>query len=276
MTMVKALTLIACCACLQAQTPVEKAWTILSAAAKDDSYEKRDKAIQALGLIPGDARAQSAAEKALEDEREEVRAAAADALGAMRAKGSIPKLKATILKESATAVVFAATHALWVMGDPDAYQVYYAVLTGERKSGDALLESQMKMLKDPKALTKLGVEAGIGFIPFGGVSYKAFKMATKDTVSPIRAAAAVKLINDPDPKSAQALSSAAKDSKWLVRAAVVGAIAQRNDPSMLEAVTLSSRTRTTSCVSIPRPRLSTSTRPPWAKPRPRARSERNP
>lgn len=230
-----ALTFVACTACLQAQSPVEKAWSILSDSAQDKSYEKRGKAIQSLGVISGDARAQSMAEAALKDEREEVRVAAADSLGAMRAKSSAPKLKAA-LRDPATAVVFAAANALFVMGDPDAYDVYYAVLTGQRKSGDALLDSQLKMLKDPKALTKLGFEAGIGFIPFGGVSYKVFKMTTADTVSPVRAGAAVKLINDPDPKSAQALADSTKDEKWLVRAAVIEAIARRNDPSMLKAV----------------------------------------
>jgi HEAT repeat protein len=220
---------------LQAQAQVDKAWMILSTAANDKSYEKRGKAIQAVGVISGNPRAQEMAEKALGDEREEVRVAAADALGHMLAKGSAGKLKAA-LKDPETSVVFAAANALFAIGDPEAYQVYYAVLTGEKKSGDALVESQLKMLKDPKALSKLGFEAGIGFIPFGGVSYKVFKKATDDTVSPVRAAAAVKLTNDPDPKSAQALENAAKDSKWLLRAAVVGAIARRGDPSLLRAV----------------------------------------
>jgi HEAT repeat protein len=227
---------LCCTALMPAQTPAEKAWSILSTAAQDKSYEKRSKAIQAMGLISGDPRAQAAAEKGLTDEREEVKVAAADALGLMQAKGSIPKLKAA-LKDPATSVVFAATNALFVMGDPDAYGVYYAVLTGQKKSGDPLMESQLKMLKDPKALSKLGLEAGIGFIPFGGVSYKVVKMVSDDNVSPVRAAAAAKLGRDPDPKSGQALSEAAKDPKWLVRAAVAGAIARRNDAAMLSAVT---------------------------------------
>lgn len=229
------LGLVACAAWLQAQAPVEKAWTLLSSAAQDKSYEKRGKAIHALGLIPGNARAQSMAEAALKDEREEVRATGADVLGVLGAKGSIPKLR-ELIKDPAASVVFAATNALFVMGDPSAYQVYYAILTGQRKSGDALVDSQMKMLKDPKALSRLGLEAGIGFIPFGGVSYKVFKMATDDATSPVRAAAAMKLSHDPDPKSSQALLDTAKDSKWLVRAAVVGAIARRADASMLKAV----------------------------------------
>ncbi len=236
MTTLKVLTFMVCTVCLQAQTPVEKAWTILSGAAQDKSYEKRGQAIQSLGIVSGDARAQSIAETALKDDKEEVRAAAAAALGEMRATGSIPKLKAAI-NDPETSVVFAAANALFVMKDPTGYAVYYAVLTGQKKSGDALVQSQMKMLKDPKALAKLGFEQGIGFIPFGGIGYGVFKAATKDSVSPVRAAAASKLAADPDPKSAGALATAAKDPKWLVRAAVVDAIAKRNDPSMLKDIT---------------------------------------
>lgn len=95
----------------------------------------------------------------------------------MGAKQSAPKLK-DAARDKETEVVFSATNALFQLGDPAAFQVYYAVLTGERKSGESLADSQMKMLKDPKALTNMGLEAGIGFIPFGGISYKVFIMAT--------------------------------------------------------------------------------------------------
>jgi len=233
--MLSLLALMTYAACLQAQTPVDKAWKILSDGAEDKSYEKRTKVMHALAFIPGDAKAQATAETALKDSHEEVRAAAAEALGGMGAKGSAPKLKAAI-NDQATSVVFAAANALFVIGDPDAYRVYYAVVTGQKKTGDALVASQMKMLKDPKALANMGLEEGIGFIPFGGVSYKVFKMATNDSVSPVRAAAAAKLSRDPDPKSRQALMDITKDSKWLVRAAAAGAIAKRNDPSMASAV----------------------------------------
>jgi HEAT repeat protein len=133
-------------------------------------------------------------------------------------------------------VVFAAASALYTLGDPRAYEIYYAVLTGERKSGQSLVESQMKMLKDPKAMAQIGVEAGLGFIPFAGIGLSVFKTATKDDTSPVRAAAAQKLIRDSDPKSAAALMESASDKKWLVRAAVVDAIAKRGDPALLEAV----------------------------------------
>jgi HEAT repeat protein len=236
MRFLKLITFTLCVASLHGQALHEKAWSILSQAAQDKSYEKRGKAIHSLGMITGNSRARTLAESALADENVEVRVTAADVLGLMRAKESAPKLKAAIMDKE-TSVVFAAANALFVLGDPAAFQVYYAVLTGQKKSGDALVDAQLKMLKDPKALSRLGVEAGVGFIPFGGVSYKVFKMATADTVSPVRAAAAMKLAGDPDPKTGTALADVTKDEKWLVRAAAVGALARRNDPSSIQVIT---------------------------------------
>ncbi len=114
--------------------------------------------------------------------------------------------------------------------------VYYAILTGERKSGASLMDEQKKMLSDPKKLAQFGFEQGIGFIPFAGLGYGAFKMVTKDTTSPVLAAAALTLVKDPDPKSGEALSNAATNNKsWIVRAAALNAIALRGETSLLPA-----------------------------------------
>ena len=77
------------------------------------------------------------AERALaQDDRSEVRAAAASALGEMGAKESAPKLIEAARDKDAE-VLFAATTALYQLGNPTAYQVYYAVLTGEKRAGRA-------------------------------------------------------------------------------------------------------------------------------------------
>jgi HEAT repeat protein len=217
------------------QTPVDRSWSVLDAGLADKSPETRAKALNALGLITSNAKAQQMAVKALADPKPEVEAAAAEALGQMGAKSAAPKL-IEALKSSDSGVVFSAANALYTLGDPAAYEIYYAALTGERKSGQGLVESQMKMLKDPKAMAQVGFEAGLGFVPFGGLGYSVFKKATKDDTSPVRAAAAQKLIRDSDPKTSAALMQSAGDNKWLVRAAVVDAIAKRGDPSLLKAV----------------------------------------
>jgi HEAT repeat protein len=218
-----------------AQTPADRSWSILEGGIGNKSADTRVKAVRALGLITNNAKAQQMAERALADAKPEVKAAAAEALGQMGARASAPRL-IEALKTKETEVVFAAANALYVLGDPRAYEVYYAVLTGQRKSGEGLVESQMKMLKDPKAIAQMGFEQGIGFIPFAGIGYSVFKGVTKDDASPVRAAAAQKLVRDPDPKTTAALMQYASDSKWLVRAAVVDAIAKRGDPALMSAL----------------------------------------
>jgi len=221
---------------LTAETPVESARALLRAGLADPSAERRTKAARALGLITNNQEARQWAEKALSDAKPDVRAAAADSLGQMNAKASVPKLVDLVKRDPDTSVVFAAASSLYTMGAPQANEFYYAVLTGQRKSGDSLVDSQMKMLQDRKALAQMGLQAGLGFVPFGSLGYTVFKTATKDDASPVRAAAAQKLIRDSDPKTADAMMTAAGDDKWIVRAAVINAIALRGDRALLKAV----------------------------------------
>ena len=209
-----------------AQTP--KAWQVLEEGLKSDKEDVRTAAAQALGLAAGNERARQLAEWVLSDQDQGVRAAGAEALGQIGLPAAVPALKKA-LHDTSAEVVFSAAGALFDLKDPAAYEVYYAVLTGERKTGDSLMASQMEMLKDPQALAKIGFEAGLGFIPFGGLGYKAGKAFTTDKTSPVRAAAAQRLINDPDPRTVQALVKALKDDKWVVRAAAVNALAKRDD-----------------------------------------------
>ena len=205
-----------------------KAWKLLEGGLKEGKADMRTAAAQALGLAAGNDRARVLAEWALSDQDEGVRAAGAEALGQIGLPAAVPALKKALADKSA-GVVFSAAGSLFELKDPTAYEVYYAVLTGERKTGDSLMASQMEMLKDPQALAKIGFEAGLGFIPFGGLGYKAVKAFTTDKTSPVRAAAAQRLINDPDPRTVQALVNALKDDKWVVRAAAVNALAKRDD-----------------------------------------------
>ena len=178
------------------------------------------------------------AAKALKDEKAEVRTSAALALGEMRAKSSIPALKAA-LDDPEPSVALAAGQALSQLKDPAAYDIYYEILTGERKTGKGLLASQESILKDPKKLATLGLAQGVGFIPFGGFGWEAFKMLTKDDVSPVRASSARMLALDPDPASIKALENATSDKSWLVRTAALEALAKREDPTALDTVELS-------------------------------------
>jgi hypothetical protein len=95
------------------------------------------------------------------------------------------------------------------------------VLTGERRAGKGLIKEQLDTLKDKKKMAKMGFEEGIGFIPFAGMGYEAFKTVTKNDSSPVRAAAAKQLAQDPDPGTVKALVKATTDKNWRVRAAAL-------------------------------------------------------
>jgi HEAT repeat protein len=214
------------------QPPKEQAWTVLNSGLTNSNTDKRTRAVRELGLLIGSQQALDAAVIALKDPKPEVRAAAAQALGDMDARSAKPQLVATF-DDPDPAVILAAAHSLIVLGDDRGYGVFYAVLTGEQKTGTSLTEQQKKLLHDPKKLASLGFQAGLGFVPFAGMGLTAFKLLTKDDTSPVLAAAALTLAKDPDPKSGQALADAAtQQKKWLVRAAAFEAIAKRGEPSL--------------------------------------------
>ena len=217
----------------------QKAWAMFETAAKSKNAIQRATGIRALGLLRDNARARKLAETALEDDRAEVRAAAATALGQMHATDSIPKLQ-KCLKDERIAVVMAAAHSLRDLKDnTSAYSVYYDVLTGERK-GDGLMAQQMDTLHNPKELAMIGLEQGIGYVPFAGIGWDAWRYTHKKDPHPARAVAATLLAHDPDPQTGSALVKAAlNDKDWIVRAAALQAIAERGDPSLEEKIEMS-------------------------------------
>jgi HEAT repeat protein len=218
------------------QTAVERAWTILRESVKEKNADKRARAVRALGLLPGNAEAEQAAIAALKDEKPSVRLAAAAALGSMHAEHSTGNLEEA-LGDSEPSVVLAAANSLLLLHDDVGYDTYYEVLTGERRMSKGLIKEQLDTLKDKKKMAQMGFEEGIGFIPFAGIGYEIFKTVTKNDSSPLRAAAAKKLANDPGPDAAEALVRAAGDKNLTVRAAALEAIALRGDKSLAAKIT---------------------------------------
>jgi HEAT repeat protein len=215
---------------------IDKAWSLLQNGATDKGKEHREHAVKALGLLPSNTRAIDLATNALADTAPEVRAAAAESLGHMRARSAVPKLKGILETEKDVQVIIAGARALISLGDHSGYDVYYSVLTGDKKSSGGMLDDQKKMLHDPKKMAQFGFEEGIGFVPFAGIGVEAFKAIRKDDASPVRAAAARVLAEDPDPNTTEALLNAASDKSWLVRAAALDAISRRNDASLAEKI----------------------------------------
>jgi len=229
------ITVLAGTALAADAAPVQKAWDILDAGVKERSFAKRHDAIHALGLLAGDAKAAAIAEGALDDHNPEVREAAATTLGELQFSSSIPKLELA-LKDKDITVVLAAAHSLWMLQDKQAYEIYYEILLGERKAGPGMIAGQEEMFRDRKKLAAFAFEQGIEFNPFAGIGWGIIKTVHQDDVSPVRAAAATILINDPDPRSGLALVKSCSHKSWMVRVAALDALARRGDPSVLKDV----------------------------------------
>jgi HEAT repeats len=216
-------------------TPRTVAWETLGAGCGGNRVGERVSATRALGLLRNNAAARKLAERALTDPKPEVRSAAAQALGQMNARKSIPQLRKALDDEDPS-VALAAAHSLYQMHDRSSYEVYYEVLTRRRKSNKGLVAAQLDALRDPKKMAELGFEEGIGFVPFAGIGWSAYKEIHKDDSSPMRAASARMLADDPDPATTKILEEEAGDKSWLVRAAALEALARRGDPSALDTV----------------------------------------
>jgi HEAT repeat protein len=182
------------------------------------------------------AKAEKAAIEALKSAQPPVRLAAAATLGSMHAVGAEDALE-NALEDSEPVVMLAAANSLLLLKDDAGYDVYYAVLTGEKRANKGLIKEQLATLKDKKKMAEMGPEEGVGFIPFAGIGYTVLKTVRKDDGSLVRAAAAKKLAHDPHPSSGDALVAATQDQNWGVRAAALGAIALREDKSLLPKLT---------------------------------------
>jgi len=89
--------------------------------------------MESLGLLVRNDRARKLAESKLKDDDPSVRAAAATSLGQIGLKTSVPALIDAAHDKEAE-VVFASGAALLKLGNLEAYRIYYAVLTGEKKT----------------------------------------------------------------------------------------------------------------------------------------------
>ena len=151
-----------------AQDATQKAWDILRHGASDSDLQNARKRFRASGLIKKSPQAEAMAVNALTtDAKPEVRAAGAEALGDMLATAAIPQLDKA-LKDADVSVVVAAAHALYLLKQPGAYEVYYAILSGEQKSGQGLLADQKKMLSDPEEDGAVRIRGGDRVHPLRG------------------------------------------------------------------------------------------------------------
>ena len=155
----------------------------------------------------------------------------------MHASGAGTSLKQAV-NDKNLSVAMAAEHALYLLNDPAYYELYYEVYTGERKNDSGLIAQEMKVIHDPKQLAHIGLNEGMGFVPFSGIGWEALRTIMKDRKSGVSAKATLisSLATAPDTRTNGLLLSAAENRNWVLRMAALEAIAQRGDPSLLSGV----------------------------------------
>jgi HEAT repeat protein len=216
----------------------EKSWLILQTGLHSKKAAQREKAVKALSLLEGNRQAIRFTLRAMRDKSPQVRAAAASSLGELHATSTVPALRAAVSDKDAS-VMLAATHALFVLKDPLAYEVYYAILMGNKKTSAGIIQSQVDRLKDPKQVAQMGLQEGIGFVPYAGMGYEAYRQLMKHDSSPVRAAAARFLALDPDSISEDALIQVAvADKNTIVREAALDALAQKSDAKCIQRLAI--------------------------------------
>ncbi|PYV49117.1 MAG: hypothetical protein DMG92_11880 [Acidobacteria bacterium] len=212
----------------------EKSWQILQSGLRKKKVAERTEAVKALSLLAGSRQALRFSLRAMRDKNPRVRAAAAATLGDLHATSAVPVLRAAV-SDKDPSVMLAATHALFILKDPLAYEIYYAILMGDKKTSAGVIQSQLERLKDPKEVAQMGIQEGIGFVPYAGMGYEAYRQLLKHDNSPVRAAAARFLALDPDSISQDALLQVAlTDKSIIVRQAALDALAERDNSKCIQ------------------------------------------
>jgi len=212
----------------------DKAWAVLETGTHEKSSGERATAVRVLGLILQDPKAIAIAKNALKDPSASVRIAGATALGQMHASDAIAELKSA-LNDKDLHVVMAAAHALRLLNNLACYEVYYQLLTGERKNSEGLIAQEMQILHDPRQLADMGFNEGIGYIPFASTGWEAVETIMKDRKDGATAKAALisALATDPDAHTNGALVTQTKSGNWIIRVAALEAIAKRENPALV-------------------------------------------
>lgn len=222
--------LLLCAVPLLAEDSVDhEAWQILDRGLHDSNPAKRVQTVNAMGIMRPQPKSVAIVESAFDDKDYSVRQAACNALGQMKSRQSIPKLR-NALNDKAPEVVFAAAKALYDLGDPTGREVLVAVLLGDQADSSGFFASSMHDMKakmhDTKGLMLLGVKEGAG-IALGpaGAGIGVAEGLLKDANASGKTVAAALLSEDKHPETEKAIRQALGDKNWTVRAAAARALA---------------------------------------------------
>jgi HEAT repeat protein len=226
---------------LFAEEPIDHAWQILDRGLHEKNPARRAQAVTAMGTMRPQPKSVALVESAFEDTDYSVRQAACLALGQMKSRVSIPKLKEA-LNDKAPEVVFAAARALYDLGDPTGRQVLVAVLLGDQVDSSNFFASSIHDMKaqmhDTKGLVLLGVKEGAGaFLGPASFGLPVAEGLLKDANASGKTVAASLLANDKNPESLKAIEQALGDKNWTVRAVAARTLARADRVDSFEAIT---------------------------------------
>lgn len=215
----------------------DRAWDLISTALADKNPDTRLQAVQSMGLIGAHEPYLSALEGMLEDKDVQVRVAAVQSLLDLKNKKTGPALKKA-LADPIPEVSFAAAKALYALKDPDGEDALLSILSKELKTSSGYITKQMRdslrLLQTPKPLMMLAFKTGVGFAPVPGLGegVSSLQGILSDPGMSGRAATALLLAPDRDPRVEAALIDSLDDKEASVRAAACHALALRNKKAL--------------------------------------------
>jgi HEAT repeat protein len=204
---------------------------------KDKNPDVRKHAVQALGLVGPREPYLSQLESMLDDKDVEVRLATVTSLVDLKNTHTVAALRKA-LDQDVPEVSFAAAKALWTLDAEEGRDALVSVLSGETKTSSGFITKQkrdaLRMIHTPKTMFMFALRQGIGLAPVPGLGagVSSLQGILSDPGVSGRAATALLLGPDKDPKVLEALEDALADKDWSVRAAAAHSIALRNDPAL--------------------------------------------
>jgi HEAT repeat protein len=209
----------------------------LDSSLKDKNPDTRKQAVEALGLVSVREPYLTQLEMMLNDKDLDVKLATITSLVDLKNQRTVPTLRKA-LESDVPEVSFAAAKALWTLKDTQGREALISVLYGDEKTSSGFITKQkrqaLRMLHTPKTMFMFALRSGASFAPVPGLGagVSSLQGILSDPSVSGRAATALLLSTDPDPKVLHALKDALGDKDWSVRAAAVHAIALRNDPAL--------------------------------------------
>jgi HEAT repeat protein len=212
----------------------DQAWGLITDALAEKNPDTRLQAVQAMGLIGVHEPYTSTLEGMLADKDVQVRVATVQSLVDLKNQRTVPALKKA-LGDPIPEVSFAAAKALYALKDPDGEEALLWVLSRELKTSSSFINKQMRdslrMFQTPKPLMMFAIKTGVGFAPVPGLGegISSLQGILADPSMSGRAATALLLASEKDPRVEAALIDALDDKEASVRAAACHALALRND-----------------------------------------------